>query len=495
MVIPNTVQSTSNSREVPPKHRKKTFHNKSRGGCKNCKVRRVKCDETRPTCIRCANGGRVCEGYDVPKAWIFSLASPESQASLSSSTSKPDSGEPTEENLQGTLASENADGSLKPPSRRLITAYPSPDTSSQPSETDAGNVSDSQISRSLSGPYRTRDEQFFLKYYLEKAAVFFARANLSAQFWLAHFPRLAYQFPSTRLALLTVSTAFKDLQTYMNDGMNPETASFGMDTVERESQTMRMVAKRNSSIEEVLADALAFWMTAMCTGDFASALKHAFYAQKILSNIQEPAKHDTFLLKYCDSTSRVLLRYFRITRGACRLHPGVDYSNCEASCIAPEDNSLEMRIADGLHHLRRALPMLELCRYLLEKRTDWHRHHKAIQSILEIQEKDLSILVKRWTESDRLGLKPELLKQAVKTVPYTSSPFIPIIEEMIDVIREDDKDLPSILELELRMRVTVPTFIISIARGFGPIIVDTGLMTKSTHAMKIAAPDPFKIKV
>lgn len=34
-----------------------------RTGCRTCKVRRVKCDETRPTCLRCARSKYICEGY------------------------------------------------------------------------------------------------------------------------------------------------------------------------------------------------------------------------------------------------------------------------------------------------------------------------------------------------------------------------------------------------------------------------------------------------
>ncbi|KAM3155336.1 hypothetical protein ABEW05_004142 [Botrytis cinerea] len=32
-------------------------------GCNSCKTRRVKCDETKPACMRCQNFGRVCDGY------------------------------------------------------------------------------------------------------------------------------------------------------------------------------------------------------------------------------------------------------------------------------------------------------------------------------------------------------------------------------------------------------------------------------------------------
>ncbi|KAK4032523.1 hypothetical protein C8A01DRAFT_50699 [Parachaetomium inaequale] len=40
--------------------RKRKFHRKSRRGCSNCKLRRVKCDETRPECKSCRSYGVLC---------------------------------------------------------------------------------------------------------------------------------------------------------------------------------------------------------------------------------------------------------------------------------------------------------------------------------------------------------------------------------------------------------------------------------------------------
>ncbi|CAG8972372.1 hypothetical protein HYALB_00007125 [Hymenoscyphus albidus] len=43
--------------------RKRAFLPKSRSGCKTCKIRRVKCDEQKPSCARCIHSGRACDGY------------------------------------------------------------------------------------------------------------------------------------------------------------------------------------------------------------------------------------------------------------------------------------------------------------------------------------------------------------------------------------------------------------------------------------------------
>lgn len=39
---------------------------KVRTGCLTCKIRRVKCDETKPNCDRCTSTGRKCDGYNIP---------------------------------------------------------------------------------------------------------------------------------------------------------------------------------------------------------------------------------------------------------------------------------------------------------------------------------------------------------------------------------------------------------------------------------------------
>ncbi|KAH6661543.1 fungal-specific transcription factor domain-containing protein [Plectosphaerella plurivora] len=44
-------------------------HSKSRLGCKECKLRRVKCDQTHPVCIRCQRRGSICFSETPPSGW------------------------------------------------------------------------------------------------------------------------------------------------------------------------------------------------------------------------------------------------------------------------------------------------------------------------------------------------------------------------------------------------------------------------------------------
>ncbi|KAM5350999.1 hypothetical protein ACJ41O_003722 [Fusarium nematophilum] len=45
--------------------RKRAKHTRSKLGCGVCRIRRVKCDRTRPACERCTKTGRKCDGYSL----------------------------------------------------------------------------------------------------------------------------------------------------------------------------------------------------------------------------------------------------------------------------------------------------------------------------------------------------------------------------------------------------------------------------------------------
>ncbi|KAH8595583.1 hypothetical protein B0O99DRAFT_622188 [Bisporella sp. PMI_857] len=53
-------------------YRKRQCKLKVRSGCLTCKIRRVKCDEGKPTCNRCTSTGRKCDGY-APKPSAMEL--------------------------------------------------------------------------------------------------------------------------------------------------------------------------------------------------------------------------------------------------------------------------------------------------------------------------------------------------------------------------------------------------------------------------------------
>ncbi|OJZ81623.1 hypothetical protein ASPFODRAFT_172599 [Aspergillus luchuensis CBS 106.47] len=50
------------------KQRKKRWVTRTKTGCITCRIRHVKCDETKPSCQRCTSTGRKCDGYQDPRA-------------------------------------------------------------------------------------------------------------------------------------------------------------------------------------------------------------------------------------------------------------------------------------------------------------------------------------------------------------------------------------------------------------------------------------------
>ncbi|KAF3057553.1 hypothetical protein CFAM422_012376 [Trichoderma lentiforme] len=68
------------------------FAPKSRLGCKTCKIRRIKCDLSQPSCMKCQSTGRTCDGYsEMPYALKADIVSNHYQDEKSNRTSSCDS--------------------------------------------------------------------------------------------------------------------------------------------------------------------------------------------------------------------------------------------------------------------------------------------------------------------------------------------------------------------------------------------------------------------
>ncbi|OAP59489.1 hypothetical protein AYL99_06787 [Fonsecaea erecta] len=80
---------TSDNKRYAPN--KRTHHPKVVTGCVTCKRRHVKCDETKPHCLRCKRGGRQCDGYVARRVWIFEPSGNRSSDTLPESALFPES--------------------------------------------------------------------------------------------------------------------------------------------------------------------------------------------------------------------------------------------------------------------------------------------------------------------------------------------------------------------------------------------------------------------
>ncbi|KAL8375130.1 hypothetical protein RB599_001727 [Gaeumannomyces hyphopodioides] len=62
------------SSQGKPRTNKRATHTRSKLGCKVCRIRRIRCDLTRPACLRCTTTGRTCEGYPITTVEVTGLA-------------------------------------------------------------------------------------------------------------------------------------------------------------------------------------------------------------------------------------------------------------------------------------------------------------------------------------------------------------------------------------------------------------------------------------
>ncbi|KAK0120067.1 hypothetical protein ONS95_011480 [Cadophora gregata] len=57
-------------RDVVARKRNTGRRSKVKTGCKTCRIRKIKCDEIKPSCQRCTTTGRTCDGYESAfKSW------------------------------------------------------------------------------------------------------------------------------------------------------------------------------------------------------------------------------------------------------------------------------------------------------------------------------------------------------------------------------------------------------------------------------------------
>lgn len=70
-LVQNTTRQATSATAAPIPVRKRASKPKVRTGCTTCKIRRVKCDETKPNCKRCTSTGRKCDGYEFPPMVSF----------------------------------------------------------------------------------------------------------------------------------------------------------------------------------------------------------------------------------------------------------------------------------------------------------------------------------------------------------------------------------------------------------------------------------------
>ncbi|OAL35021.1 hypothetical protein AYO20_05736 [Fonsecaea nubica] len=170
------------------KPRVKQLHHKVRSGCITCKRRRIKCDEEKPTCQRCIRSGKVCLGYDPPRAWIFDVVKSKKRNETQCSKEPPEI-LPLEDGGGGENSSQPAE-------------YFS--TWCDPYLTTAINVSFGD----------TQEERRSLDFWLKETGPTLGNFGPDNDFWCGFIPRWAWQSPILRHLMVAAAMVDEQLGLY-----------------------------------------------------------------------------------------------------------------------------------------------------------------------------------------------------------------------------------------------------------------------------------------
>ncbi|KAL6722087.1 hypothetical protein ACLMJK_001192 [Lecanora helva] len=205
-------QSSSNKRRKTSGEKEGTIikpkQTKSRDGCQNCKEKRLKCDETKPSCVQCEKKGVVCKGYKKTLKWrpqedAFRNKSGSQRPRKNSSTAptiRQETGSPTQINSSSLLAH-----AAFPATPREQLALRNSHTSRRPllsQQPDALEISNLTVEDASPTPSLINDS------FGDEATPQSAKTTES-NLWLSSSPRI----PNTTRSIL-------DLETSRQDGAN-----------------------------------------------------------------------------------------------------------------------------------------------------------------------------------------------------------------------------------------------------------------------------------
>ena len=467
--------------------RRKAWKPKTRTGCRTCKRRKVKCDESKPKCRRCLQAQVICDGYEaLPKPWLFV------PVNIAQATPSPGS-LPLLPLDSGASSTSSGSEAVQPPQSKVCKRCGLSVTGCLCEKQETFNSPTLTKLVRPSGPYRGTGEQFNFKYFVEVTAMVVARSGLSSSFWLRLFPQAAWTIPATRDALLSSAITSRHVYNTLAQDSLPESGlQLSPQGTNYENRAIRSLVSRPPAIEAVLMASLAFWMNSMYLGDWEKSLQHSYHALKLVASVEDPSKHDALILKYTQGLGRSCLGFFRTTRGPCPIHglQRMDLLACDASCYIPEQSSIEMRLADSLYHLRYVPTALADHRKALNSRRLRHSKHVQVEGLLDMIMREVTILQRRWKDIAWNDCDPEKMRESMTIVPFTSSPFPPLLRELNDLIEKDQDSKVVFAILELRMRVTLPNFSASTGRGDLRILKDTINRMAKMNDVSLARPGP-----
>ncbi|KAI9655471.1 MAG: hypothetical protein M1831_004888 [Alyxoria varia] len=171
-------------------HRK---HRRSRRGCFTCRSRRVKCDETRPVCIRCQKASRDCKFPDEEtktKSKGGVNAKPESSRTSAEKEASKASNAQSEERKLSTDAAVVKSEDMDTPS---LTSSKSSKSVSPPAQLES--LPEKTINEQMVASKLDDDVRFYLEYYCHHLSYYHYGFNFDgSNFLTAYLPTHALQF-------------------------------------------------------------------------------------------------------------------------------------------------------------------------------------------------------------------------------------------------------------------------------------------------------------
>jgi hypothetical protein len=209
--LPPSPTSNTTTTNAAAQKRHKRYAPKVRTGCLTCKKRRVKCDETKPKCLKCLSSDYQCDGYVVPKAWIFERATKQPILPASNDGSSPGSSSSDEEKVIALI-----------PALRTHTFTP--------------------------------DEARSIQFYLQRSGRIIAKYDHSRYtFWMESLPKAAHRFDSVKHMLVAIALQDELL-----------TSPTTIPKIERRityhyQQSLQRTAYSKSTIDQILLNCLSMY--------------------------------------------------------------------------------------------------------------------------------------------------------------------------------------------------------------------------------------------
>ncbi|KIW88990.1 uncharacterized protein Z519_10474 [Cladophialophora bantiana CBS 173.52] len=267
---------------MPPllsqEQRQRRWAPKVRTGCKtcNCGIRRKRCDEGKPYCMRCVKDKFRCDGYEPPKTWLF---------------------EPSHKDKSGLLEPDAR--SLQPlwPNNPDYDGFRTDDKSlTSPATSSNSNRAFTQLSRLLlepSSPWTTDVDQSYTQLFLLKTAPLLSSTRRWHHFWRFIIPQAAWENPSVHHGMVAAAATF---DSYLSGA--DHTALI----LEQRAQAIRAFTYRPPSWDVALIVCRLFSSMAQCNEDFKTAMVHMKSGEKMLREAIQNGQTRSEIVRLMDAT-------------------------------------------------------------------------------------------------------------------------------------------------------------------------------------------------